>query len=319
MFARNDRCESLVLNDLGATKIAGTLKVHAHRRFAKTAVAEYDDTTHEITLDAGTVRLVDRKTKKTIVVGAGAVVDAESSGGTNLKRVRLVRAVHVGDTDLVEAPPFTFEVHPRSLTLQQVKLASGELGFASGNMVIHAKEGAPAFDDLAKLGLSLDTVNRSDVPERSPEVKVKQDELSAEVTSIALASHADDPSIDRGRRRLTVKWKIAVDSTAMEARLGDKATGKDAERTVKAERAKVMKGLACDGIQLVTNKTTRSAWNKGDAGKACALLDAVEGTDFVLSYDIDRYEIPVALSYAVGKTKTFSPIASEALMAFDAR
>ena len=313
------RCESLVLSDLATTRIAGTLKVTAHHRFPKTAVAEYDDATHGITLDAGTVRIVDRKTKKAVIVGAGAVLDAESGGGAVLKHVRLYRPVRIGDTDMVEAAPFTFEVNPRSLTLQQVKLPSGEMGFASGDIVVHAKDGAPLFDDLAKLGLSLDTAERSDVPDRAPDVKVTAEELSAEVTGITLTSYADNPSIERGRRRLTVKWKIAVDSAAMTARLGEKATDKDGERTLHAERDRLIKGLACDGIQLVTNKTTRIAWNKGEAAKTCALLDSVEGTDFVLSYDVDRYEIPVALAYTVAKTKTFSPIASEPLLAFDAR
>jgi hypothetical protein len=301
--------------------VTGSITVTARKRFASSALVELDDQTHDMSIDGHTLRITDKKTGKVEVVGVGAArdMDRRVDDGTKLRRVRLYKPLRVGEADTLASAPLEFEVNARAVALQGIKLPSGEAGFVSGNIVIHAKEGAPVVDDLAKLGFSLDSFPRADLPEQSPKVEVSAEELTASVKSIGLVHHADDASVDKGKRRLTVKWAMAVAGSKIESRLGEKAQGAAGERALKSERARVVKLLSCDEIKLVTNKTTRSPANKSEANKSCSALESLDGTEVTVHYDLDRYEVPVALAYAVGKTKTFSPIASATLTKFDAR
>lgn len=321
LLARNDKCESLVLNDLDLQKVTGTLTVTARRRFGGAPVTELGDEAFDMTVDSHTIRVVDKKSGKVSVIGVAAAVDMDrrEGDGAKLRRLRLYRPIVVGDADRVAGEPFTFEVDARAVALEGIKLPSGETGYVSGNLVIHAKDGAPVVEDLAKLGFSVDTFPKVDLPSQSAAVSVSAEELSAHVTSIALAHHGDDASIDKGKRRLTVKWAASIAAAKIEARMGDKAQGAQGERALKSERSRVVKLLSCDEIKLVTNKTTRSPANKSEASKACAILESSETTELVVTYDLDRYEVPIALAYTAAKNKTFSPIASTALVKFDAR
>ena len=321
MIARNDKCESITLLDLAPAEIALSFKVIAHRRFLKSAIMELDHSKYELTIEGATLRIVDRATHRVAVVGVGAIIDSESLGreGAQLSRVKLYRALRAGDPDLVTSAPVEIPIDAHALTLQKLTLVDGSVGFGAGNIVFYAKDGAPAVGDLAKLGLSLDSVARADLPSASPPVDATAEELTARVTTMKLAVPAEDASIERGKHRLTVTWSFAIAGSKVAARLGEKAEGAGGERALKAERIRVAKLLGCDAIQLVTTKTTRGAANKGDAAKTCSALDTVDSIEVVLKYDLERYEIPVALAYSVGKTKTWTAIASVPLAKLDPR
>ncbi len=321
MIARNDKCESITMLDLAPSEIAAQVKVVAHRRFLKSAIQELDHSKYELTIEGATLRIVDRATHRVAVVGVGAIIDSESLGheGAQLSRVKLYRALRAGDPDLVTSAQLDLPIDPHAIVLQKLTLADGSFGYGAGNLVFHAKDGASAVDDLAKLGLSLDTVARADLPSAPPAVDVSAEELTAHVTTMKLAVPAEDATIEKGKRRLTVTWSYAIAGSKVAERLGEKAEGAGGERALKAERIRVAKLLGCDAIQLVTTKTTRGAANKGDAAKTCSALDTVDSIEVVLKYDLERYEIPVALAYSVGKTKTYTPIASAALAKLDPR
>ena len=244
---------------------------------------------------------------------------ADKSDEAKLRHVKLVKPVYLGEVGIVESEPLTFDIDPHALSLQGIRLASGEEGFESANIVVHAKDGAPVVDDLAKLGFSLEKVERIPLPEQPPPVRVSAEELSASGEDLALTHFADDASIGKGKRRLSVKWTVSLAGAEIASRLGEKAAGAQGDRVLKAERLRVAHLFPCGGVTLVTNRGTRAAVDAAAAAKTCAALDTADGAEFTVNYDLDRYEIPIALVYVVGKTKTFSPIASAALSKLDPR
>ena len=75
--------------------------------------------------------------------------------------------------------------------------------------------------------------------------------------------------------------------------------------------------LSCDRLSLVTNTRSRTARNSRDARDACATLRDTGSASVVWEFEIDRYEIPVALSFRLGRDDQFVPIASQPLATFD--
>lgn len=103
---------------------------------------------------------------------------------------------------------------------------------------------------------------------------------------------------------------------------GDEAKKeKDLEKLPKAvaeERSKLVKQLPCGSMQLVTNKTTRTAV-RDDASKVCNSLETENSVIYSVNYILDRYEIPVALTYSKDNKKVLVPIANKAHSKFDPR
>lgn len=88
---------------------------------------------------------------------------------------------------------------------------------------------------------------------------------------------------------------------------------------VSSERGKIAKLLSCGEVKLATNKTIRLPTNAKAAAEACKALLSSNETDVIMSYTLDRYELPVALVYTLGKDFSFDPIGSESLIKLDPR
>lgn len=89
------------------------------------------------------------------------------------------------------------------------------------------------------------------------------------------------------------------------------------ERGLSSERSDLARLLSCDRLQLATNRRNITARNSRDARDACAALRDAGSATVVWEFQIDRYEIPVALSFSLGRDPQFVPIASQALTVFD--
>ncbi|MFO0757683.1 MAG: hypothetical protein U0359_14395 [Byssovorax sp.] len=374
MIARRNECESLVLGDMGVSAIHGKFTVKGRKRFVDGSAFEFDDKDYDIALDGGAVRIRHKASSRIVVVplkdkdNRDTVLEmttqadvAKDAKVVPLSKLKLARFVRVWESDTVESDPVEFDINPAAMTMQQIKLATGDFAHASGNLVVYLKDNKIMYDDMAKLKLSLHNVERQDIPADPPEVAFAQDELTGKVTDISMVHYTDEPTLPKGQRRLTVTWKINLNGDAIEGRLkasvdaaaaaydaaekeavqadltGDaptKAKAKAALAKAKAdktgaetrfktslngERGKLSKLLNCGDIKLATNRGIRAPSNGKAAADACKGLDKANDVDVTVQYTIDRYEIPVALTYSLGKTMTFSPIASAKLTKFDIR
>jgi hypothetical protein len=369
MVSRRGDCRSPVLDDMGVTAIHGHVVVKAWKEFQDTAgVSELDDKAFDLSLDGDFVRIRDKKSSKLTLVALKdvtemvAITDAPRDGRVvPLTKLRLSRLVHPSESDAVQSEAIEFDLNPAALSVQLVKLPSGDFANASGNVVVYLKDGKVVYDDMAKLHLSLHDVERKDVPAEPQEVSFEADELSGKVTDLKMVHFVDDPALNKGQRRLSATWHIALKGDEIEGRLKaavDAATtaldaaervelqadiGSDAPAKAKAkadlakaksdktaaetrfktslsgERGKLTKLLSCGDIRLVTNRGVRSATNGKAASDTCKTLDKANEVDVTLTYAIDRYELPVALSYSLGKAQSFAPIASARLLKLDPR
>jgi len=192
-------------------------------------------------------------------------------------------------------------------------------------------------------------------------VGFEADELSGKVTDLKIVHFTDDPTLNKGQRRLSATWHLSLKGDDIEGRLKaavDAATtaldaaervevqadiGSDGPVKAKAkadlakaksdktaaetrfktslsgERGKLTKLLSCGDIRLVTSKGVRGAVNGKSASDTCKVLDKVNDVDVTLSYAIDRYELPIAMTFSIGKAPTWSPIASARLLKLDPR
>ena len=369
MVSRRSDCRSPVLDDMGVTAIHGRVVVKGWREFADTAGAlEFDDKGFDLALDGDFARIRDKKSSKLTLVPLKEVVemvaisDAPRDGRVvPLTRLKLSRFVYATESDPVQSEPIEFDLNPASLTVQLVKLPTGDFAHASGNVVVYLKDGKAAYEDMGKLHMSLNTVERKDVPPEPPEVGFEADELSGKVTDLKIVHFVDDPTLNKGQRRLSATWHLSLKGDDIEGRLKaavDAATtaldtaervevqadlGSDAPAKAKAkadlaraksdktaaetrfktslsgERTKLTKLLSCGDIRLVTTKGVRGAINGKSASDTCKVLDKVNDVDVTLNYALDRYELPVAMTFSIGKAPTWSPIASARLLKLDPR
>jgi hypothetical protein len=63
----------------------------------------------------------------------------------------------------------------------------------------------------------------------------------------------------------------------------------------------------------------RSPSNAKSASDTCKALEKGGDVEVTLTYTLERYEVPVALVYSLGKSQAFRPIASDALNKLDPR
>ena len=89
------------------------------------------------------------------------------------------------------------------------------------------------------------------------------------------------------------------------------------ERGLSSERSDLARLLACDRLQLVTNRRNITARNSRPARDACSTLGTTGTATVVWEFQIDRYEVPIALGFSLGRDPQFVPIASQALSVFD--
>ncbi len=199
------------------------------------------------------------------------------------------------------------------------------------------------------------------MPAEPPVVSFEADELSGKVSDLKMVHYVDDPTMNKGQRRLSATWKLSLKGEGIEGRLKtavDTATaaldaaervelqadiGSDEPARAKAkadlakakadktaaetrfktslssERGRLAKLLTCGDIRLVTSKGVRTATNGKAATDLCKVLEKVNDVEVTLTYPLDRYELPIALSYSLGKSAGFSPIASARLSKLDPR
>jgi hypothetical protein len=370
MMSRRNECEALTAGDLGATAIKGRVVVKARKIFVDVIGYDFDEKAFELALDNEFVRIRDRRSQRVVVVPVKEVAEMKiaqgssaSSALTPLSHVRLGRVVRTSDADLVESEPVEFDIRPRALTLQLVKLPSGQTEHASGNIVIHQKEGKVVYEEMARLKMSLIGAEFTDIPAATPEITFEADELSGKATNITLKPSADDPALTKGQRALSVTWKISLKTDQIDGRLrsafdaasaafeaaeraafmldmnssadkaevakakADAASAKSARDTAErkyksglsSERTRLTKLFVCGDARLATNKGVRSPSNAKAASDTCKELEKSGDVEVTLAYTLERYEIPVALVYSLGKTQAFRPIASEALLKLDPR
>lgn len=373
MAARKTECESPLLGDLEVSQIRGRVVVKARKRFVESFLSEFEESAFDLALIDDAVRIRDKASSRVVVVpvreNVVEMVAKEASVNDArpvlLSKVRLRsdRPVRAWEADMVESAPVEFELHPRALSLQLVKLPSGEMVHASANVLVRLKEGKVVYEDMARQKLSLLAVERQDVPAALPEVSFQVDELSGKVTNVSLVHHSDEPALTKGQRRLSVTWKLNIRGGDIEGRLkarvdattteldqaeraavaADLDTSADPAVVAKAkadltkakaaktaaetkyktdlagERGRLTKLLSCGDIKLATNRGVKAPSNGKAAGDACKALEKGDEAEVTVAYTLERYELPVALVYSVGKSATFSPIASEPLIRMDPR
>lgn len=274
MMSRRNECEAMTAADLGVTAVKGQIVVKARKMFVDVYRYEFDDKGFELVLDNELVRIRDRRSSRVVVVALKEVAEMKvaagsSAGGalTPLSHLKLSRVIRASDLDMVESDPVEFEIRPRAMTLQLVKLPTGEAAHASGNIVIRQKEGKVVYEEMARLKMSLLGVDGSDVPAATPEVSFDVDELSGKVASIALTPSVDDAALGKGQRQLTVTWKLGLKSDQIDSRLRaafDAATAahESAERaafTLDMDSKADKDALAKAKAEVVSAKTARDA------------------------------------------------------------
>jgi hypothetical protein len=253
MVGRAD-CDSLLLSDLAPNTIDGSIEVSATRRFSPNPETVYTSERYQLTLLETQVRIVDRVTKKATTTPLANIASLDPPEGPELKRIEVYRPPLEQSLDVVTSPPVTFNVHPHSLLVQTVKRPSGELVPAMGNMLVFLEKDQLTFRDAAREGLSMHTWERSDVPETSPPVELKEQEFSARVTKYELIHFADDPTLSKGRRSLKITWQLSLPQSALDARL--KAPVDAASSGVaQAEQALAALGEGAEPAALAKAKT----------------------------------------------------------------
>lgn len=91
------------------------------------------------------------------------------------------------------------------------------------------------------------------------------------------------------------------------------------ERTLRSERTRLGRLLACDRVELVTHKRNLRATNATEAGTLCRTLESVTAARIEWIYQLDRYEIPLGLSFTTGTEPRTVFFAARSLMTFDPR
>jgi hypothetical protein len=294
MVSRRSDCRSPVLDDMGVTAIHGRVVVKGWREFSETAGAnEFDDKGFDLALDGDVVRIRDKKSSKLTlvplkeVIEMVAITDAPRDGRVvPLTKLRLSRFVYASESDTVQSDPIEFDLNPASLTVQLVKLPTGDFAHAAGNVVVYLKDGKVAYEDMAKLHLSLNTVERKDVPPEPPEVGFEADELSGKVTDLKVVHFTDDPTLNKGQRRVSATWHLSLKGDDIEGRL---KAAVDAATTAldAAERVEVQADIGSDA--------PAKAKAKADLAKAKADKTAAE-TRFKTSLSGERTKLTKLLN-----------------------
>jgi len=366
-FSRKNECDSILLNDLPPTAVKGKIVVKANKRFVKSYDSEFTSDAFDLALTGDNVRIRhkssgylvllpvrDTKENRMNVFEMVTAGDVPKDATTvPLSKLKLRSEIRYTRDDIIESQALPFEVPPQAMTMQMVKLESGDMVHASGNVLIYPKENKVTFQEMAKAKLSLLEVSRSEVPGSTPEVTFTHNELSGTVRNIALVDHVDEQSLSKGQRKLTVTWGMTLagenidarlkvpydiakgeyEKAAKEAESGDAAAKAEAAKTKaamdaaetkyktgsKTEREKIAKAFPCGDVKIATNRTTKGPSNGKAVVEACKVLLSGNEAEVSMTFTLDRYELPVALVYSVNGKFTWSPIASAPLLKMDPR
>jgi hypothetical protein len=213
---------------------------------------------------------------------------------------------------------------PADAAILQRTTFQGNTGHVAGDVVMTWTDGKFQRVDLGRFGIRADALERTPVPDQYMPVTVTEGELALTVDGVSLQHWSEEPAIGKGLRQVDAQVSIAVDSAAIEARIGagpdaTPAAAAAAARAVGLERARFNRMVSCHRIVLVTTARAISAANGAAAATACAVLSGEDTVQFQLRYSLGRYEVPVGLIVPVGKKTRFVPVDHQALLRFDPR
>ncbi|RLB52511.1 MAG: hypothetical protein DRI90_22050 [Deltaproteobacteria bacterium] len=376
MMARERYCVPITVNDMGITTIEGEITVKALPKFADRFERQFDGDDYDLYLVGNTVRITNPKSSRIRSVAAhrdlvknrdrgvyaiemaGAPAEGKNAGQpVKLSYVALNRAIDTwGKAGLVQSAPKKVALNPAALTMQLVK-SDGDFVPASANVAIVVKEGKVKHVDLARLGINMLDMERKDPPATAPAVAFSANELSGKASEIVLTHFTDDTALSKGRRKLSLTWKLNLKGGDIEGRLradldkasaaldaaekaADSASEDDeakaktavtqakmakaaAERKYKTdrtrERTRLAKLFPCGDLKLVTNRKVRGAANKKEAKESCKALLEEDEVTVKIHFEIGRYELPAAVSFKLGTDTKFLPIVSAELIKSDPR
>ena len=237
LMARRNECESAVLADMPPAQIHGKITVRANKPFVKSYASEFDQGAFDLALLGESVRIRDKASGYTVSVPVREYVDSgrstrsnivemiasgeasKDSGVVPLSHLELRYPVRYTKVDVVESAPTEFDLPATAMTMQMVKLASGDLVHASGNVLVYPKDNKVVFQDMAKAKLSLLGITREEVPAAMPEVSFTKNELSGNVKSATISDYVGETSLTKGQRKLTVVWNLRLQGEGIDRRL----------------------------------------------------------------------------------------------------
>jgi hypothetical protein len=127
----------------------------------------------------------------------------------------------------------------------------------------------------------------------------------------AIAAAPDDPNAQAMLR--------AAESAARDATSSVDRAQSAYDRSLGSERSRLARLLACDRVQLVTHARLLRPNNARDAATACSAIQTSDQVNVSWLFVVDRYEIPVGLTYNVGSAPHTGFFAAQSLATFDAR
>jgi len=229
LFSRKNECDSLVLADMPPSQIKGRLLVRANRRFIKTVGSEFDSSEFELALLGDQVRIIDRATRNVVtlpikdnvfeMVALGSGDQPKDGTYVPLSHLELRSSIRYSRADIIESPPVEFDLPPPVMTLQMVKMPSGEMVHASGNVLVYKKDDKVVYQDMAKAKMHLLELTREDVPASTPAVNFAKNELTGQVKGIELVHFTDDTALSKGQRKLAVTWTMHLQGDDIDKRL----------------------------------------------------------------------------------------------------
>ena len=315
-FAIRAECDSM-LRDLQPSSIEARVTLMVSPRFRK-QLLELTDTDYELTMVGDDVQVTPRKKGHTWVLRRRFIDRVERKGESNvLERVSIDRSVEVGAAQQRNAQ-LDFTLSAKSLSAQLVTVPKDSVKNAPldwdgtaitfCNALVMPQTGKAAYLDLAHLGVSLHSARFADVPETVPVVNLSTGELTGTMKGAQIVHFPDgkDNEIPKGMRRLDTNWAFHLDSAALTAR---------AEKTLKAERDKLLRALSCSDFKLVTDRRTISPPTRPDCS-GVALTDDLQVT---VPFLIARYEVPLMIQYTLDGKVAFAGIVSKPMLVVDPR
>jgi len=237
LMSRKNECESIVLADMPPAQIRGRLVVKANKVFVKSYASEFDEADFDLALVGDSVRIRDKSSGHVSFVPVREEAEGNRSARNNvlsmiaakdagkdapavpLTHLELRYPIRYTRADILESTPLDFELPPQAMTLQMVKLPSGENVHASGNVLVYVKENKVVYQDMAKAKISLLGATREDVPAGMPAVSFTKNELSGSVKSASITEHVDDSALSKGQRKLSVTWNLHLQGDGIDRRL----------------------------------------------------------------------------------------------------
>jgi len=212
---------------------------------------------------------------------------------------------------------------PADAAILQRGEVNGTMAHVAGDVVISWNGEKIERIDLGSLGIRADALTRTSVPDQLTPIEQQEGEITLSISSAQHTHWSDMPAIGKGRRQLMVRGKLSLDTPGLKARLGEVGQEPAAQtalsKAVAVERNRLAQLVPCQRIILITTARSVAPRNGGAAGTKCAALATVDEADFVLRYNLNRYEVPVGLQVRVGKEQRFLPIDHKPLLRFDPR